>query len=160
MIWDFGESEADRKRKKSDFSHFQEESVPVLVADSTDSPRYLGTPTNATRLVVLRIQQFAFSELSQLCPHSSRAVLFTEIPLSFVHRPPFITSGQNSCGNRSFREIVSLINAFPFLRNRKIFVESSYHRTSGEEITLKRFLQTPFPRPLGKSFSLSLFHRQ
>lgn len=87
------------------------------------------------------------------------SLLFSPKSHSFVHRPPFITSGQNSCGNHSFREIVfphKRETRFPF-RNRKIFLESSYHRTSGK-ITLQRFFpNTISPR---KSFSLRLFHRQ
>lgn len=140
--------------KKSDFSHFQKESSS-LVADSMDSPHYIGTPTNTTRLVVVRIQQFAFSKVSQLCPHSFLAVLFTEIPLfrpsTAIHnfRPEFVRQpfvSRNSFPHK--RE-----NAFPF-RNRKIFVESSYRRTSG-----KIFANTISSSPR-KSFSLRLFHRQ
>lgn len=75
------------------------------------------------------------------------SLLFSPKSHSFVHRPPFITSGQNSCGNHSFREIVSLINA------KRVFhfeIEKySWNLVTTElrgKLRCKDFLQTPFPR--------------
>lgn len=74
------------------------------------------------------------------------SLFFSPKSRSFVHRPPFITSGQNSCGNHSFLEIVSLINV-------KTRFHSEIEKYSWNLVTAElrgKFSQTPFPRPREK----------
>lgn len=143
-IWD--ESEVEYFiGKKSDFSHFQKESVPV----SLRIPWILGIIQEHQQtqhgLLSYEFNNSHFPRYPNYAPIPS-SLFFSPKSRSFVHRPPFITSGQNSCGNHSFLEIVSLINV-------KTRFHSEIEKYSWNLVTAElrgKFSQTPFPRPREK----------